>query len=582
MLIEDYALIGDSYTAALVGRNGSIDWLCVPRFDSDACFAALLGTPAHGRFRIAPRDEAGRVTRRYRGDSLVLETETRSAGGVVRVVDFMPLRVGRPVVVRVVEGVAGRVPMRFELAVRFDYGEVTPWVRVIGDRLHVVSGPDALCRESPVRFRIEGHDVGANFEVTAGQSLPFVLAWYRSHERPPARLDAVVRSTITLKAMTYAPTGGIVAAATTSLPETLGGTRNWDYRYVWLRDATFMLLALLQGGYREEAVAWRDWLLRAMAGDPEKLQVMYGLAGERHISERTLSWLPGYEGSRPVRVGNGAVGQLQLDVYGEVIDALYQSRRAGITSDPATWELERAIIEWLESSWARPDHGLWEVRGKRRMFTHSKVMAWVAMDRAVKSVAQHGVSGDVARWSALRDTIHRDVCAHGYNPRLGSFTQSYGSDELDASLLLIPSVGFLPVTDARVQGTIRAIERELLCGGFVRRYQTDARGDADGIPGVDNAFLACSFWMVDAYALSGRVDKARALFERLLSVRNDVGLLAEEYDPVRGRLVGNFPQVFSHVALVNSARNLAHAIGPARTREGATNATARAAHGGAR
>jgi GH15 family glucan-1,4-alpha-glucosidase len=594
MLIEDYALIGDTHTAALVGRDGSLDWLCVPRFDSPACFAALLGRPEHGRLLLAPRGAGLSTARRYLPDTLVLETTFRTAAGEVRLIDFMPMRSGRPMVVRIVEGVSGRVPMRLHLALRFDYGALKPWLRPEGRRMHAVAGPDGLTLETPVRLAVEEGDVTADFVVGEGDRVPFTLTWFPSHEPPGGAVDAeraleatveawrrwasrceaagphreaIVRSSITLKALTYAPTGGIVAAATTSLPETLGGERNWDYRYVWLRDATFMLLGLLQGGYREEAVAWRDWLLRAVAGEPSKLRVMYGVTGGRELTERTVDGLPGYEGSRPVRVGNGAAGQLQLDVYGELVDLMHQARRLGVESEPAAWELERAVVEWLETAWTRPDQGLWESRGEARHFTHSKVMTWVAMDRAVKSVELQGMPGDAARWAAVRGAIHREVCERGYDPRRGTFTRSYGSDELDASLLLIPAVGFLPPEDPRVVGTIRAVERELLRDGYVRRYPTSHGVNDDGLPGEDQPFLACSFWLVDAYALTGRRAEAEALFGRLLAIRNDVGLLSEEYDTARGRLVGNFPQVFSHVALINSARSLAGDAGPVQHRK---------------
>ena len=591
--IEDYAVVGDTQTIALVGRDGSIDWLCLPRFDSGACFAALLGDASHGRWRIAPRGGAQRTTRRYRGETLVLETEMATAEGVVRIVDCMPVRGKNPDVVRVVEGVSGSVDMHSELVVRFDYGSVVPWVRRLDGRLHAIAGPDGLVLASPVASRGEGFTTVADFTVRAGDRVPFVLTWFRSHEAPPETAepfsaiddtdawwrawasrfedggpyrDVALRSLITLKALTYAPTGGIVAAATTSLPEALGGSRNWDYRFCWLRDATLTLYALLGAGFREEASAWRDWLLRAVAGDPSKLQIMYSVVGERRLDERAIEWLPGYEGSQPVRIGNAASTQLQLDVYGEVLDTFHQSRRMKIAPDPASWALQRAICESLEGRWDEADQGIWEVRGPRRHFTYSKVMAWVALDRAIKAVAQHGMDGPLDRWRALRDRIHRDVCERGYDPDLGCFTQAYGSKVLDATLLRIPTVGFLPIGDPRVQRTIAAIERTLLKDGFVARYPTHEGGNLDGVEGKEAAFLACSFWLVDAYVMSGRREEARAMFERLVSVRNDVGLLSEEYDVERGRLVGNFPQAFSHVALVNSARNLSHAGGPVHHR----------------
>lgn len=583
MRIEDYAVIGDTQTLALVAANGSIDWLCFPDFDSGACFAALLGSPSNGRWLIAPKAPITKVTRRYRKDTLILETEFETSDGTVRLVDFMPVRGRAPDIVRIVEGVSGSVPMHFELVIRYDYGSVVPWVRRIDGRLLAVAGPDALILKTPVPHKGQGPKTVGDFEVRPGDRVPFDLTWNPSHEplpespdpetaeRETARVwhdwvarctdsgpyrDAIVRSLITLKALTYAPSGGIVAAGTTSLPEELGGVRNWDYRHCWLRDSTFTLYALLEGGYVDEASAFRDWLLRAVAGDPAKLQIMYGLRGERRLDEIELGWLAGYEGSRPVRIGNGAAGQLQLDVYGEVMDTLYQALRAGMeTSEPA-WALQRSLMDWLESNWSAPDEGLWEVRGGRRQFTHSKVMTWVAVDRAIKSVERFQLRGPVERWRALRDEIHRDVCEHGYNSEIGSFTQYYGGRSVDAALLLIPGTGFLPARDERVLGTIRAVERELVRGGFVHRYLTGAGANFDGLDGEEGAFLACSFWLVDAYYLSGQLEQAHALFQKLMALTNDVGLLSEEYDTRRGRLIGNFPQAFSHVALVNSARNL--------------------------
>jgi GH15 family glucan-1,4-alpha-glucosidase len=593
MRIEDYALIGDTQSVALVGRNGSIDWLCLPRFDSGACLAALLGERENGRFAIEPRGEVVRVERRYRDDSLVLETTFTTRSGVARVIDVMPIRGAYPDVVRVIEGVSGTVELHVDLVLRFGYGLVVPWVRRIDGRLHAIAGPDAVVLATPVKLRGEGLSTVADLRVSAGDRVPFVLTWYPSYERPPespdafeavdeserwwqdwARRhaaegpyrDAIARSLVTLKALTYAPTGGIVAAGTTSLPEEIGGVRNWDYRYCWLRDATFSLYALLHAGYVEEARAWRDWLLRAVAGDPAKLQTMYGPAGERDLHERTLGDLPGYEGSRPVRVGNAASEQLQLDIYGEVIDALHQARRLGVPDEPAAWDLQRAICEWLESAWERPDRGIWEVRAKPRHFVHSKVMAWAAFDRAVKTVEQHAREGPADRWRRVRAEIHREVCERGFDPSLGAFTQSYGSTVMDASLLLMPIVGFLPADDPRIRGTISAIERELMCGGFLLRYPRACAEELDGLRGREGAFLACSFWLVDALALTGRRDDARALFERLLSIRNDVGLLSEEYDPERRRLVGNFPQAFSHVAVVNSGLTLSRDGGAAHHR----------------
>ena len=583
--IEDYALIGDTQSAALVGKDGSIDWLCLPRFDSGACFAALLGTREHGRWLLTPEAPVRRTRRGYRGDSLVLETELHTDDGVVRLVDGMPIRTRWPDLVRLVEGVKGRVRMRMELIIRFDYGSIVPWVRHSGKgALLAVGGPDALELLSPVPTRGEGLATVASFEVAAGERLPFLLTWHPSHEDPPLPSDpvrelveterywqrwserctyqgpwreAVIRSLLTLKALTYAPTGGIVAAVTTSLPEQLGGVRNWDYRYCWVRDATLCLYALLQGGYHEEARAWRDWLLRSVAGSPDDLRTLYGVLGERRLPELELPWLPGYEGSRPVRVGNGAADQLQLDVYGELMDALYTARRVGIPDNETAWRVQRILMEWLEHNWDQPDEGIWEVRGPRRHFTHSKVMCWVALDRAVKMVEEFGLQGPADRWGSVRDRIHAEVCEKGWNERRGSFTQSYGSDALDASLLLLPQVGFLPASDPRVVKTVEAIQRELVQDGFVLRYRTEASAGMDGLPPGEGTFLPCSFWLADALAMVGRRDEARELFERLLALRNDVGLLSEEYDPRALRQVGNFPQAFSHIALVDTASNLA-------------------------
>jgi GH15 family glucan-1,4-alpha-glucosidase len=581
--IEDYAVLGDTHTAALVGTDGSVDWLCLPRFDSGACFAALLGTPDQGRWRLAPAGEVRSVRRRYRPHTMILETEMTTDQGVVRIVDFMPPRAEHPDLVRVVEGVSGRVDMAMELVVRFDYGSIVPWARRLDGALSLVAGPDSLLLRTPVRHRGEGFKTVAQFSVGEGDQAPFVLTWHPSYEDPPPEVDAaaaladterywaewagrcgyrgerpelVERSLLTLKALTYQPTGGIVAAPTTSLPEDIGGVRNWDYRYCWLRDATFTLYALMLAGYEEEARSWRDWLLRAAAGMPSALQIMYGPAGERRLDEFELSWLSGYEGSCPVRVGNAAVRQFQLDVYGELFDAMHLSRKVGIAAGGAAWDLQLALMDFLEGAWDDPDEGIWEVRGPRRDFTHSKVMAWVAFDRAVKGVHQFGLEGPADRWAARRDEIHADVCAKGFDAERGTFTQFYGSAALDASLLMIPLVGFLPARDKRVQGTVAAIERELLHDGFVLRYSPESRGEVDGLPGDEGAFLACSFWLADNYALAGRVDEARALFDRLAGLANDVGLLSEEYDVKRGRLVGNFPQAFSHVSLVNTAYNL--------------------------
>ncbi len=579
--IEDYAIIGDGQTAALVGRDGSIDWLCFPRFDSGACFAALLGTADHGRWRIAPAGPVTAVRRRYREGTLVLETEFETEEGAVTLIDCMPLRDSAPELVRIVAGTRGRVAMRAELVVRFDYGTIVPWVRRLDRGLTATAGPDRLILRTGVEFRGEDMKSVADFHVAEGQRFTFDLTYCRSHDPVPPALEpeqtvidtenawrewsgrctyegpwreAVMRSLITLKALAYTPTGGIVAAATTSLPEWIGGVRNWDYRMCWLRDATFTLDSLMLAGYLDEARAWREWLLRAVAGDPSQLQIMYGLAGERRLTELELPWLPGYEGSAPVRIGNAASRQFQLDVYGEVIAALYLGRETGLAPDEASWNLERALLDYVETAWREPDEGIWEVRGPRRHFTHSKVMAWVAMDRAVKSVERHAVNGPVDRWRAIREEIHAQVCERGFHVGLNSFVQSYGGDDLDASLLMIPMVGFLPPEDPRVIGTVEAIATGLTTDGFVTRYAP--KPEVDGLPPGEGAFLACSYWLADCLAIMGRVDEARALFERLLSIRNDVGLLAEEYDPKARRQLGNFPQAFSHVSLVNTAYRL--------------------------
>jgi GH15 family glucan-1,4-alpha-glucosidase len=589
--IEDYALIGDTRTAALVARDGSIDWMCVPRFDSGACFAALLGAPRHGRWQIAPAGEVRRVERRYRRGTLVLETDYTTADGAVRVTDCMPLPDGRTEVARLVEGLQGRVEMAMELVIRFDYGRVVPWVRRRGDAMSAVAGPDALMLRSPVPTRGEDMTTRADFAIAEGERVPFLLSWYPSAERPPGPLDVaravadterwwvdwsergtaggpwrdlVQRSLITLKALTYAPTGGIVAAPTTSLPEQLGGVRNWDYRYCWLRDATLTLLALIDVGYLSEAASWRDWLLRAVAGWPSDTQIMYGPSGERRLTELEIDWLPGYEGAAPVRVGNAAAAQFQLDVYGEVMDALLQAREAGLEPDENAWRLQMALVRFVEDAWHRPDEGIWEVRGPRRHFVHSKVMAWVAMDRAVKTVERFDLDGPVERWRDVRDAIHAEVCERGFDAERGTFTQYYGSRPLDASLLLIPAVGFLEPDDPRVAGTVAAIQRELCRDGFVLRYPTTESDD--GLPPGEGAFLPCTFWLVDALVLLERRDEAQALFERVAALVNDVGLLSEEYDPRAGRLVGNFPQAFSHIALVNSALLLSRREAPAEER----------------
>jgi GH15 family glucan-1,4-alpha-glucosidase len=596
--IEDYALIGDCETAGLVGRDGSIDWLGFPRFDSPACFAALLGTREHGRWMLAPAGSAGevrRIERRYRPGTLVLETDFHTASGAVRLIDFMPPRTRTPELIRIVEGLDGQVPMEMDLTIRFDYGSVVPWVRRTGQGLRATAGPETLyCRTGAPLAGEDLHTV-TRFTIAAGERVPFELAWAPTHHREPEPTDpvrslqeteewwvdwsgrctfhgewhdAVVRSLITLKALTYASTGGIVAAATTSLPEFIGGVRNWDYRYCWLRDATFTLYSLMTGGYTEEACAWREWLVNAVAGTPSTLQIMYGLAGERRLTELELPWLPGYEGSAPVRIGNAAHQQHQLDVYGEVMDALHLARRCGLPPSENAWRIQRALLDFLETDWQKPDEGIWEVRGPRRQFTHSKVMAWVAMDRAVKSVEEFGLDGDAAKWRRLRSQIHEDVCREGFDPALNSFVQYYGSKEPDASLLMLPQVGFLPATDPRMRGTVDYIQRRLVRNGFVDRYVPVPH--VDGLPSGEGSFLLCTFWLVDNLALQGRDGEARELFERLLGLRNDVGLLSEQYDPEARRLVGNFPQAFSHVGLINTARNLTRHGGPAEDRQSRT------------
>jgi len=588
--IEDYAMIGDCRTAALVARDGSIDWLCCPRFDSEACFAALLGTPEHGRWLIAPRESA-RVTRRYRPNTLVLETHFETNEGAVTLVDFMPFRDSQSTIVRLVVGTRGSVKMRTELILRFGYGAIVPWVSRLEDgALRAIAGPDMVIVHTPVHLRGENLTTVGEFVINREETISFVLSYLPSH-RPlrepfdPIRAltdtetfwrdwsakcrpagpwtDAVARSMITLKALTYEPTGGIVAAPTMSLPEKLGGVRNWDYRYCWLRDATLVLLGAMHAGYFEEAQAWREWLLRAVAGSPDQLQIMYGIGGERRLSEWTASWLPGYENSAPVHVGNAAYSQLQLDVFGEIMDVHHQARRGGLSTNESGWAAQLAFLDHLKQVWQQPDEGIWEVRGMRRHFTHSKVMAWVAFDRAIKSAETFGLEGPVEEWRKLRQTICDEVCAKGFDSELGSFVQFYGSKELDASSLL-PSVGFLPISDPRVESTIAAIERRLLRGGFVMRY--DSGEFDDGLPPGEGAFLACSFWLVDVYALQGRVADAERLFRRLIGLRNDVGLLSEEYDPRAKRFVGNFPQAFSHVALILSAYNLTRVEKPVEQR----------------
>ncbi|HEX7970101.1 MAG TPA: glycoside hydrolase family 15 protein [Stellaceae bacterium] len=592
--IEDYALIGDCETAALVARDGSIDWLCWPRFDGGACLAALLGTPEHGRWLIAPADRLARITRRYRDHTLILETDFETPDGAVTLIDFMPPRGKASDVVRIVVGRRGRLAMRTEFILRFDYGALVPWVtRMDETTLRAIAGPDMAVLRTPVPVRGVDMKTVGEFTVSAGERVPFVLTYSPSHGPVPDPVDpeaaladteafwrewsgacvdvgpwteVVRRSLITLKALTYRPTGGIVAAATTSLPEQIGGSRNWDYRFCWLRDATFTLLSLMNGGYYEEAVSWRDWLLRTIAGSPAQMQPLYGIAGERRLTEWQVPWLPGYEGSRPVRIGNAADNQLQLDIIGEVMDALHQARCGKLVAIKAGWDLQRALLDHLENIWEQPDSGFWEMRGEPRHFTHSKAMVWVAFDRAIKSAERFGLEGPLERWRALRRRIHEEVCRKAFNPDIGAFVQSYGSRQLDASVLLLPLVGFLPPSDPRIRGTVEAIERHLMADGFVRRYDTSEADD--GLPGGEGAFLACSFWLVDNFVLLGRQDDARRLFERLLALGTDVGLLSEEYDPRTARLVGNFPQALSHIALVTSACNLAHAAKPAEQRSG--------------
>jgi len=589
--IEDYALIGDTHTAALVGLDGSIDWLCLPRFDAAACFAAILGEPRHGRWRLAPADPSYRVRRSYREGSLVLETVFETKDGVVRIVDCMSPRDQLPEVVRVVEGIEGRVAMSMELVIRFDYGSIVPWVRKKDGALTAIGGPDALALRTPVETEGRDFTTVASFTVAAGERVPFALEWFPSHLPVPPPIDAwrvvdeterwwcewssrctyegpwreaVVRSLVTLKALTYAPTGGLLAAPTTSLPEHIGGNRNWDYRFCWIRDATLTLYALMITGYLDEARAWRDWLLRTVAGDPGALQTLYGASGERRALEITIDWLPGYEGSLPVRTGNAAVHQFQLDVYGELVDCMHVARRGGIEPDEDAWALEKHVVCEVERCWRDPDEGIWEVRGPRQHFTHSKVLAWVAIDRAVKAVERFGREGPLEHWRKLRATMHEEICTRAYDPARNCFTQAYGSQALDASLLMIPLVGFLPASDPRMRGTVAALERELLRGGLLHRYSTSEV--EDGLPPGEGVFLPCSFWLADNYLLQGRRDEATELFERLLALRNDVGLLAEEYDPAGHRHLGNFPQAFTHVALVNSAVNLSKRRGPARDR----------------
>ncbi|MGW2145727.1 glycoside hydrolase family 15 protein [Nonomuraea bangladeshensis] len=583
--IEDYALIGDMQTAALVGRDGSVDWLCLPRFDSPACFAALLADPGAGRWLLAPAGAGPCSSRRYLDGTLVLESTWERDGGVVRILDFMPPRGQAPDVVRIVEGVRGRIEMSMELALRFDYGRDEPWLRHEHGLLAAVAGPDAAWLRTPVPLRQneDSRRTTAEFTVGPGDRVPFVLTWQHSWLRRPHAVDgreslaatvrmwrdwigrchhrsdddsAVRDSLLVLKALTYEPTGGIVAAATTSLPEQFGGSRNWDYRYCWLRDATFTLQALMSAGYDAEARAWRDWLLRAVAGHPADMQIMYTVEGARRIPEWTVDWLPGFDGSSPVVVGNAASGQFQLDVYGETLECLHLARRSGLAVEEEAWDLQRSIMDYLEGAWRRPDNGVWETRGPRRQFTHSKILTWVAADRMVWAVETYGLGGPVDRWRALRAEIHDEVCARGYDADRNTFTQYYGSTGLDAALLLIPRLGFLPVDDPRVAGTVDAIRRELMEDGFVLRYRPQQEG-VDGLPGREGTFLACSFWLADALAMLGRRREARELFDRLLALRNDVGLLSEEYDTTLRRQAGNFPQAYSHVSVINTAAALA-------------------------
>ena len=580
--IEDYALLGDLQTAALVNREGSVDWACFPRFDSGACFAALLGTPHHGRWLLAPQEPVLRTERRYIPNTLILETTHTTASGQVRVTDFMPPRGDYPDIVRIVEGISGQVPMRSELIVRFDYGHIVPWVRHVEDARLITAGPDALAFRTPAFTHGENLTTISEITIGPGERVPFVLTWYPSHRpapdaiepevalqdtldyweewlasRQPGRaLDAAVsQSLLVLKSLTYAPTGGIVAAPTTSLPEEIGGVRNWDYRYCWLRDASLTLMAMLQAGYRAEAADWEHWLLRAVAGSPDVVQIMYGIAGERWLDERELPWLPGFLDSRPVRVGNAASHQLQLDVFGEVIDAAYHARVYGVDGSESNWALLRMLLTWLETGWREKDAGIWEVRGQPRHFTHSKVMAWVAFDRGVRMCEEFGLEAPVDRWRAIRDEIHAEVLERAWNPELQAFTQSYGSDDLDASVLQMPIVGFLDANDPRFVSTVKVIERDLSVDGFLLRYHSDTL--VDGLPAGEGVFLACSYWLVEVLALQDRHDEACQLFERLLALRNDLGLCSEEYDPTAGRMLGNFPQTFTHLALVEAAITLA-------------------------
>jgi GH15 family glucan-1,4-alpha-glucosidase len=605
--IEDYALIGDCETAALCGNDGSIDWLCWPRFDSGACFAALVGTPDNGRWKLSPAGAIKSVTRRYRDNTLILETDFETKDGAVTVVDFMPLRGKHSHLVRLVKGKRGKVRMAMELTIRYDYGRSVPWVTRLKDgTMQAIAGPDLITLRTPIRLRGENLKTVSEFTVSAGVTVPFVLSYGASHGTLPPPIiperalkktqaewhkwvkrctyrgpyhEAVIRSLITLKALTYFPTGGIVAAPTTSLPEKPRGARNWDYRFCWLRDATFTLLAFMHAGYYQEAADWQNWLLRTIAGSPEQVQIMYGVAGERHLPEWELPWLTGYQGALPVRVGNAAAGQIQLDIYGELADAFHQAREGKLPRNEPALALQEILLEHLEQIWQEPDEGIWEVRGPKRHFTHSKVMAWVAFDRAIRSAGKSHPKAPLRRWRSVRKQIHDQVCREGFDRGLDSFVQSYGSKNLDASLLMIPLVGFLPLSDPRVRGTIKRIESDLLCDGLVRRYNTGTA--ADGLPPGEGVFLACSFWLADNYMLQGRTSDAEKIFEKLVALRNDVGLLAEEYYPETNQLMGNFPQAFSHVALVNSALNLSRQNGPAdqRSRKNGSRSGAKARRG---
>ncbi len=582
--IEDYSFLSDTQTGALVSRDGCIDWLCFPRFDSAACFASLLGEAKNGHWRFYPNEEITHTQRRYRGDALILETEIETASGAVRLIDFMPPRGENPDFIRIIEGLRGSVEMQMQLIIRYDYGQIIPWVRQQHGGLEAIAGPDGLILRTPIETHGKDLTTVAEFSVKEGDRIPFVLTWFASHSEPPKPVnaehalrdtetywgkwskrceqrgpwrEAILRSLIVLKGLTYAPTGGIVAAPTTSLPEEIGGVRNWDYRYCWLRDATFTLFALSQGGYYDEAKSWREWLLRAIAGSPSQMQILYGVRGERRIEEFEIPWLRGYENSRPVRVGNAASTQFQLDVYGEIIGAIYEGSRAGLKISEEDWRLQVALLNFLETKWMEPDEGIWEVRGPRRHFTHSKVMAWLAFDRGVRMVEEFGFSADghLDRWKLTREQIHREVCERGYNAKKKAFTQYYGSDAMDASVLLAPLTGFLPPGDERMRSTVEAVERDLLENGFILRYRPEEE-NVDGLPGRDGAFLPCSFWFAACLHWIGEKEKARSFFERLLALRNDLGLLAEEYDPVAKRQLGNFPQAFSHIAIITTAYRL--------------------------